>query len=449
MKKITSYLSTALVLFFFSVSVFGQNAKNPWAISVGANLINLQGDNVESGINFGLPSLSLSRYLTSGLSVGVAYGLGKAQVQNNVDLQYSYLDGFFRFNLSEENTIPYLFAGYGLSRFGDGTDKEGQFPSGESGRTIFGGIGVNIPLSDQINANISTSYRGTSETSDSFNHLQHIIGLSYNFGAGDTDKDGVPDQKDLCPDIPGIKEFEGCPDTDGDGIPDSKDNCPEEAGTEALQGCPDSDGDGIADADDACPDKPGTADMNGCPDSDNDGVADNEDRCPDVAGDPANGGCPWGDADNDGVADNVDNCPNEAGSTSNNGCPEKMIPTALVDFINSEKAKILFSASNSNIKNLYTENLGELVSLLVQYSEVSITIEGHASSDGSESYNQALSERRANAVKAYLVGKGIDASRLQTVGYGESRPVDSNDTVNGRKNNRRAQIERRAEIRVN
>lgn len=449
MKKITSYLSTSLALFFFSVSVFGQNAQNPWAISVGADLINLQGDNVEKGTHFGLPALSLSRYINSGFSVGVQYALNSVD-NNNSKLDYASLDGIVKYNLSEGGVMPYLFAGFGFSKFGDENSKDGYgfLPSKETSKTILGGIGANFFLDDNWAINASTSYRSAYE-SHSYKHLQHVIGLSYNFGAGDADKDGVPDQKDVCPDIPGLKEFEGCPDTDGDGIPDNKDKCPEEAGTEALQGCPDTDGDGIADADDACPDKPGTAAMNGCPDSDIDGVADNEDRCPDVAGDPANGGCPWGDADNDGVADNVDNCPNEAGPASNNGCPEKMEPTALIDFINSEKAKILFSASNSNLRNLYTENLDELVSLLGQYPEASITIEGHASSDGSESYNQALSERRANAVKAYLVGKGIDASRLQTVGYGESRPVDSNDTVNGRKNNRRAQIERRAEIRVN
>ena len=65
-----------------------------------------------------------------------------------------------------------------------------MFPSGESGRTIFGGIGIDIPISDQLNINVSTSYRGTQETNDSYNHLQHIIGLSYNFGAGDVDGDG-------------------------------------------------------------------------------------------------------------------------------------------------------------------------------------------------------------------------------------------------------------------
>jgi len=449
MKKIISYLTTTYALLFFSLTAFGQNAENPWAISVGADLINLQGENVDKGINFGLPALSLSRYLNSGISVGVQMALNNVE-NNNAKLDYTSLDGIIKYNISEGGVMPYLFAGFGLTKFGKQNSKGGYgfLPSRETSKTILGGIGANFFLDDHWAINASTSYRSAYE-SHSYKHLQHVIGLSYNFGAGDADKDGVSDQKDLCPDIPGLKEFEGCPDTDGDGIPDNKDKCPEEAGTEALQGCPDADGDGIADADDACPNKPGTAAMNGCPDSDNDGVADNEDRCPEVAGDTANGGCPWGDTDNDGVADNVDGCPTEAGPASNNGCPEKMEPTALINFINSEKGRILFSSSNATVRADYAKNLDELVSLLGQYPEASITIEGHASSDGSESYNQALSERRANAVKAYLVGKGVDASRLQTVGYGENRPVDSNDTVQGRKNNRRAQINRRAEMRVN
>ena len=152
--------------FFVGVFINAQTSENPWAIAVGADLINLQGDNVESGLNFGAPALSLSRYISSGLSVGIQYGLGSASPQDNVDSDYSFLDGVVKFNLSEENIVPYLFAGYGLSRFADGDEKEGAFPSGESGRTTFGGIGINIPIGNQLNINVSTSYRGTSETPD-------------------------------------------------------------------------------------------------------------------------------------------------------------------------------------------------------------------------------------------------------------------------------------------
>ncbi|OUW34911.1 MAG: hypothetical protein CBD39_01790 [Flavobacteriaceae bacterium TMED179] len=445
MNFVNRLLLSALIL--FSVVINAQTSENPWAIAVGADLINLQGDNVDSGLNFGAPALSLSRYITSGFSLGIQYGLGSASPQDNVDLDYSYLDGVIKFNLTDDNIIPYLFAGYGLSRFADGNDKEGAFPSGETGRTTFGGIGINIPVGDQLNVNVSTSYRGTSETSDSYNHLQHIIGLSYNFGAGDADGDGVPDKKDECPDIPGLKEFNGCPDTDGDGIPDTKDRCPEEAGSEELQGCPDADGDGIADIDDECPNLAGSAEMNGCPDTDGDGVADNTDRCPEVIGDPSNGGCPWSDSDGDGVPDKDDNCPDVAGVLENSGCPSE--PTELINFINSSDNIILFKASSSKLDTGDKMTLDKLVELLGQYETASIIIEGHASSDGSESYNQKLSEKRAAAVRAYLLEKGIADNRLSTIGYGESKPVGNNNTVKGRANNRRVNINRSAQVKVN
>ena len=433
-----------ILMFLLVVGLNAQTSENPWAIAVGADLINLQGENVESGLNFGAPALSLSRYISSGLSVGVRYGIGNAE--NNGNLDYSYLDGVLRFNFSEENVIPFLFGGYGLSRFADGMDKEGMFPSGETGRTIFGGIGVDIPIGDQLNINVSTSYRGTQETNDSYNHLQHIVGLSYNFGAGDADGDGVSDKKDECPDVPGLKEFNGCPDTDGDGIPDTKDRCPEEAGSENLQGCPDSDGDGVADIDDSCPEKPGAIEMNGCPDSDGDGVPDNTDRCPDVAGDISNDGCPLTDSDGDGVPDKNDKCPDTAGTKANDGCPDE--PTDLNKFINSEDNRILFKASSSNLSKSYLEKIDKIKDLLDQYPTISVTIEGHASSDGSEKYNQKLSERRAAAVKAYLVEKGVSEERLSTIGYGESKPIQPNKTAKGRAANRRVQINRSAQINL-
>ena len=387
MKSLKYYI----LLFASSFLLNAQTSENRWAIAVGADLINLQGDNVDSGLNFGAPALSLSRYISSGFSIGARYGLGKASPQDNVNLDYSYLDGFIRFNITENNIVPYLFGGYGLSRFADGQDKEGVFPSLESGRTTFGGIGIDIPVSDQVNINVSTSYRGTQETNGSYNHLQHIIGLSYNFGAGDADGDGVSDKKDECPDVPGLKEFNGCPDTDGDGIPDTKDNCPEEAGPEELQGCPDSDGDGVADKDD---------------------------KCPQVSGDLANG-----------------------------GCPDE--PSDLLSYINSEKSRILFKADSSTLDSSDLMIIDTFKSLLDKYPDTTVTIEGHASSDGSEAYNQKLSEKRAAAVKKSLVDKGISADRLTTVGYGETKPVEPNNTTKGRARNRRVQLNRSAQIKVN
>ena len=444
MKILKPFLLIVSLIFTINTTL-AQTSENPWAIAVGADLINLQGDNVDSGINFGAPALSLSRYIGAGFSIGAQYALNNVK-NNNTDLNYSSIDGVVKYNLTKGKVLPYLFAGYGFSKFADGKDKEGLFPSTETNRTALGGIGANFYLDDNFAINVSISYRGNVEGS-TYNHLQHIVGLSYNFGAGDADKDGVPDQKDICPDIPGLKEFDGCPDTDGDGIPDNKDRCPEEAGTEALQGCPDADGDGIADIDDACPNKSGTAAMNGCPDSDGDGVADNEDRCPEIAGDTANGGCPWTDSDGDGVPDKDDNCPDLAGTIANNGCPDE--PTELINFINSENNKILFPASSNSLDSSDKAVLDIVKNLLNKYPDASIVIEGYASSDGSEGYNMKLSERRATSVKEYLVENGIDANRLNTVGYGETKLTGDNNTTSGRKQSRRAKINRSAKMSIN
>ena len=187
--------------------------------------------------------------------------------------------------------------------------------------------------------------------------------------------------------------------------------------------------------------------MNGCPDSDGDGIADNTDKCPEVAGDEANGGCPLADADGDGVPDKDDSCPDVAGTSENNGCPDE--PTDLLSFISNSDNRILFKASSSKLDNGDKETLDKLIALLGQYPTASIIIEGHASSDGSESYNQKLSEKRAASVETYLLDKGITNERLSTIGYGESKPIGNNNTVKGRADSRRVNINRSANVKVN
>jgi OOP family OmpA-OmpF porin len=219
------------------------------------------------------------------------------QVDNFADsYTYTSLDGFLKMNLVKGGFTPYLLFGYGFSLFSDGVQREGFFPSSETSRTYFGGIGFNVFTSGKVAINVQSSYRMMNE-SDGFDHLQHLVGIGYSFGAGDADKDGVSDKKDKCPNVPGLKEFEGCPDSDGDGIIDKEDKCPEIAGTAEFQGCKDSDGDGIADPDDDCPDEPGSIEMNGCPDSDGDGLSDAIDECKEEVGPAENNGCPWPDDD--------------------------------------------------------------------------------------------------------------------------------------------------------
>ena len=433
-------IKSTLLLFIFISSTFyslAQTAENPWAISVGIDLINLQGDDVDSGLNFGAPALSLSRYLGAGFSLGAQYALNNVK-NTSEDLGYASIDGIVKYNLSDGKISPYLFAGFGVSKFSTDAENEGLLPSKETSRTGLGGIGVNFDLNDKLAINVSTSYRSDIE-GDGYNHLQHIVGLSYSFGAGDADKDGVSDEKDECPDVPGLKEFNGCPDSDGDGIPDNKDRCPEEAGTEALQGCPDGDGDGVADIDDICPDIAGMAEMNGCPDTDGDGVSDNEDKCPQIAGDVANGGCPWADTDDDGVADKDDKCPDVAGTVSNNGCPE--LSNEILATLNKFGLRINFAANSDKILGKKTQNiLNQIKELLQENPEGILIIEGYASSDGDDAYNIELSIKRAQAVKAYLVKIGVLKERLEVRGFGEAEPISDNESQEGRAENRRVQF---------
>ena len=274
---------------------------------------------------------------------------------------------------------------------------------------------------------------------DGFDHLQHLAGLSYGFGSGDSDKDGVSDKKDKCPNVPGLKEYDGCPDTDGDTIIDKEDKCPEIPGTIELNGCIDTDNDGIADPDDSCPEEAGTVEMNGCPDTDQDGVADHEDQCKNEAGPLENNGCPWPDTDGDGVNDNDDLCKDEVGTPENNGCPE--LSGEVVKTLNEFGARINFAANSYQIFGRKTlENLTKIKILLEENPEGNLLIEGYASSDGDEDYNIELSVKRAEAVRQYLVNLGIPESRLKVQGFGEGAPIGDNEDPKGRAINRRVQF---------
>jgi OmpA-OmpF porin, OOP family len=146
------------------------------------------------------------------------------------------------------------------------------------------------------------------------------VSIAYRFDKKDTDRDGIPDEKDACPKEPGSVKMNGCPDKDNDGVADKDDDCPETFGLASLKGCPDTDGDGIRDKDDTCPDEAGLVALQGCPDRDKDGIADKDDVCPDIAGLPTLKGCP--DTDKDGIADKDDTCPDVAGLAQFGGCPD-------------------------------------------------------------------------------------------------------------------------------
>ena len=253
----------------------------------------------------------------------------------------------------------------------------------------------------------------------------------------DTDRDGILDSFDKCPTVAGSPTAHGCPDKDLDSTADASDRCPDQAGPVALQGCPDRDGDGIADIDDVCPDQKGTALFKGCPDTDGDGVPDNLDKCPTVKGLAVFEGCP--DTDGDGVPDNLDRCPLKAGPASNHGCPE--ISVEVKKRLAFAATALEFETNKAVIKKKSYPLLDEIVVILNEYKDYYMTIEGHTDDVGTDAKNMILSKDRAASVKSYFVSKGIATDRLETDGFGESRPVATNKTAAGKAKNRRVEMD--------
>ncbi|MFD1469336.1 OmpA family protein [Hymenobacter caeli] len=278
-------------------------------------------------------------------------------------------------------------------------------------------------------------------------YLQFSAGLTFNLGkAKDTDGDGVADRKDKCPDTPaGVKvDATGCPlDTDGDGVADYQDKCPDVKGLAALQGCPDADGDGVADADDKCPNTPAgvKVDATGCPvDTDGDKVPDYLDKCPNTpAGVKVDAtGCPV-DTDGDGVPDYQDKCPDRAGPASNQGCPEMKAEDKKV--LNEATKYIQFAYNKATLLPVSYKRLDQIVSVLNNYPDYSLGMSGHTDDVGNEAFNLRLSYDRAEAVRAYLIAKGIVATRIEARGYGKLKPIASNKTKAGQALNRRVEMD--------
>ncbi len=282
-----------------------------------------------------------------------------------------------------------------------------------------------------MNTNMEYSSSLNNVSSNIVQSFGGSVGVRFLFGKlKDTDGDGIPNKHDKCPDVWGLEQFEGCPDTDKDGIQDSEDSCRTVAGLPAFHGCPDSDGDGIPDKEDECPYEKGSKGMNGCPDRDGDGITDKKDACPDEAGLAKFKGCP--DTDGDGISDDKDECPTVAGPASNNGCPLPPPPAVPLS------TPILFETNKTVVQESSMPVLEVAVKTLADDANAIVVIHGHADSRGRTSYNKRLSLRRANAVKQQLVDMGADGSRIKVVGHGEKDPAASNDTEEGRAENRRA-----------
>ncbi len=256
----------------------------------------------------------------------------------------------------------------------------------------------------------------------------------------DTDKDGILDPADKCPTLPGPADLQGCPDSDKDGIIDPDDRCPDVPGTKEFLGCPDTDKDGIEDSKDRCPTQSGPAKYDGCPDTDGDTVPDYLDKCPKVPGKVATNGCP--DKDNDGVPDDKDKCPDIPGKADLDGCPP---PTPQKVKLTADKIEILemvfFETNKAVIKKESFGILDDVAKVLRDNAFIKkLRVEGHTDSTGDAKKNMVLSQKRAEAVREYLIGQGVAADRLVAEGFGPTRPIADNKTKEGKAQNRRVEF---------
>lgn len=281
---------------------------------------------------------------------------------------------------------------------------------------------------------------------------QLIAGYSWGLGGTpkDADGDGVVDRKDRCPGTPrgALVDESGCPkDGDKDGVFDGLDKCPTtpEGWPVDGSGCAiDTDGDGVKDGADACPNTPkgASVDQKGCPaDTDEDGVYNGLDKCPKSpkGAKVDRQGCCL-DTDKDGVLDHLDKCPRTPAGVEVDakGCkkPKKVFSetrTLVLRGVNFELDKDKLTAESLTI-------LDKIAKDLAAWPEVRIEVGGHTDSQGSATYNETLSTKRAVSVMNYLIAHGVAASRIEAKGYGETTPIADNGTKEGRAMNRRVEL---------
>jgi outer membrane protein OmpA-like peptidoglycan-associated protein len=316
---------------------------------------------------------------------------------------------------------PFLQGGFGLSQYKNNT---GLFIPVGAGLQVNVFRGIFLTVQTKYSLPIGSAFRG---------YFSHSLGLSGTIGK--SKKNPIKKIATPHPEVAYI-----IPDGDRDGTPDSADVCPEFPGLILLQGCPDRDKDSIPDKDDRCPDLPGEKVYFGCPirDTDNDGIFDDRDKCIEIPGVVEFQGCPVPDRDKDGVRDSEDKCPDILGVQDRSGCPE--VARMLTKKVDSAARNIFFETGSYRLLSKSFTALDTVASILTRDSNLNLEIDGHTDDVGSHLDNKILSEKRAKSVMDYLVEKGISASRLKALGFGEESPIVENSSSIHRAINRRVEL---------
>jgi OOP family OmpA-OmpF porin len=353
---------------------------------------------------------------------------------SSIDTDFQHMGADLIFNFAPFARIsPYVLGGYSEVEFQPDDDSVSDT---DWNGWEFGG-GLNFALAPRwairveardVFFHFDAPPAHESPADDENHNIFYTAGLQICLGGtatvADDDADGVGNNKDDCPGTPmgAVVDPRGCPsDSDGDGVPDGIDQCPATPSGAIVDGtgCPkDSDADGVVDGIDQCENTQtgATVDAKGCPtDSDMDGVADGLDLCPSTP---------------EGARVDKDGCP----------LPEKV--QELLDTGSITIRNINFETSKAAMKPESEAVLHELGSIFTKWPQLQIEIGGHADSSGSEKFNQELSQKRADAVRDFLLKNypQLDPNKYTAVGYGESKPVADNKTKEGKAQNRRVEF---------
>jgi OOP family OmpA-OmpF porin len=318
-------------------------------------------------------------------------------ITNNDDVNIGAygIEGLYHF-MPESHFVPFLAVGIGGIHYQNPAGIEDQHKL-----SVDYGAGLKLFLPDSFakffladDVALRADVRHILPLNDRYNDFLYTAGIAFSFGGKkkavepppppmDSDGDGVPDDRDKCPNTPRgcIVDDDGCPiDSDHDGVPDCMDKCPN-----TPQGC-------IVDKD----------------------------------------GCPI-DSDHDGVPDCMDKCPNTpAGAiVDKDGCMHEKVTIRL---------DVEFDTAKWDVKEKYRDEIRKVADFMKEHPKSIASIDGHTDNVGKAPYNLGLSKNRANSVRQYLINNfGIKASRLTATGYGLTRPIASNDTEEGRQKNRRVE----------
>ena len=465
-------LTILLIISCFSNS-YAQNLSGRFGLGVFGAGVKMVGGDIDRSTIDQWAGFRIKYGHTPALALDLNVGCGWVYPRDTENSQFSS-DGGFKTVLLPFNTNliihllpkvkqrPFISFGIGLTQW-DIRKLSGNvsaFSMGESvngsklSATILAGLGFEFFVTNDITAELCLKYHqllkdneDTIGYGDDANDGIVELRLSFAYfwgGFKDSDKDGIEDKYDLDKnnpeDIDGFKDHDGIldPDNDEDGILDRLDKAPNKP--EDLDGFQDLDG---------VPD----------PDNDGDGILDKNDNCPntkeDMDGFEDNDGCPEYDNDNDSIPDSLDQCPNWPedfnGYMDHDGCPDnkpesppvkKTEPPPYNISENIMLKGVNFASNSSQLTIDSYSVLNEIIKVLLKFPAIEIELCGYTDSLGDWNYNQQLSKKRAQAVKQYLINKGIAYFRIKAVGFGEENPIAPNTTKTGRAANRRIEFKR-------